>query len=72
VVFARGYGLADLGTREPVTTHTLFNVGSITKTFVAGAILILAEEGKLSLDDDLQKYFPQFKHPEIAASSSTS
>jgi len=66
-VFSAGYGLADLGTREPITTRTLFNLGSLSKTFVASAILILQERGKLSVDDPLSKYFPGFKHPELAA-----
>ncbi len=66
VVFARGYGLADLVTREPVTTRTLFNLGSLSKTFVANALLILQERGRLSVDDPLAKYFPDFKHPDLA------
>ncbi len=66
VVFSRGYGLADMVTREPITTETLFNLGSVSKTFVANAILMLEEQGKLSLDDDLYQYFPGFKNPEIA------
>ncbi len=66
VVFSRGYGLADLDTGEPIGASTLFNVGSLSKTFVAGAVLILVERGELSLDDPLSKYFPDFKHPELA------
>lgn len=66
VVFARGYGLADLETREPITTRTLFNLGSLSKTFVANAVLILEERGKLSVDDPLSKYFSDFKHRELA------
>lgn len=66
VIFKGGYGIADINTREPITTRTLFNTGSISKTVVAYGILKLAAENKLSLDDDLSKYFPDFKHPEIA------
>jgi CubicO group peptidase (beta-lactamase class C family) len=66
VVFSGAYGLADLRTREPITTRTLFNLGSISKTFVANAILILQEEGKLSVDDRLSVFFPGFKDAEIA------
>jgi CubicO group peptidase (beta-lactamase class C family) len=66
-VFAAGYGLADLETREPITTRTLFNLGSLSKTFVASAILILQERGKLSVDDPLDRYFPAFKNPALAA-----
>jgi CubicO group peptidase (beta-lactamase class C family) len=64
-IFSKSYGLADLETKEPVTDKTLFNVGSITKTFVMNSILILRDEGKLSLEDSLIKYFPEFKNKEI-------
>jgi CubicO group peptidase (beta-lactamase class C family) len=61
-VFAGGYGLADMETKDPITTKTLFNLGSISKTFVAHGILILHEQGKLSVEDPLEKYF-SFKDP---------
>jgi CubicO group peptidase (beta-lactamase class C family) len=66
VVFSKGYGIADIKTKEPITTNTLFNLGSITKTFVANAILLLQEQGKLSVEDNLLKYFPDFKNKVIA------
>lgn len=66
IVFSKGYGLANMETVEEITDETLFNLGSISKTFVANAILILEHEGKLSLDDSLLKYFPNFKNSEIA------
>jgi CubicO group peptidase (beta-lactamase class C family) len=66
ILFHKGYGLADLKTRERITTKTLFNLGSISKTFVANAILILQEQGKLSVEDSLYKYFPAFKNKAIA------
>lgn len=66
ILFSKGYGIADLETGEPVTTKTLFNLGSISKTFVANAILILAEQRKLSLEDSLSMYFPEFKNKRIA------
>ena len=65
VLLEKGYGVADLTTRDPITPNTSFNTGSISKTFVMNGILILASEGKLSLDDPLEKYFPDFKNPEI-------
>lgn len=65
-IFASGYGLADRVTKEPITTQTLFNTGSISKTFVSNVILQLADEGKLSLLDSLSKYFSDFKNPDIA------
>jgi CubicO group peptidase (beta-lactamase class C family) len=66
VVFSKSYGLADLGTKEQITNKTLFNLGSISKTFVMNSILMLRDEGKLSLEDSLIKYFPEFKNKEIA------
>ncbi|MCZ8070222.1 MAG: serine hydrolase domain-containing protein [bacterium] len=66
VVFAKGYGQADLHSKESITTKTLFNTGSISKTFICNVILQLADEGKLSLTDSLSKYFPDFKNPGIA------
>lgn len=67
VVYSKGFGIADLATKTPITNHTLFNLGSISKTFVSNAILILQSQGKLSLDDPMDKYFPDFKNKEIAA-----
>ncbi len=66
ILFTKGYGIADIQTREPITPSTLFNLGSISKTFVANAILILQQEGKLSVEDSLAKYFPYFKNQSIA------
>jgi len=66
IIYQKGFGLADIVTKEPITPNTLFNTGSISKTFVAFGILKLAKENKLSLDDDLYKYFPDFKDSSIA------
>ena len=66
IIYKKGFGIADIQTNEPITSKTLFNIGSASKTFVAYGILKLAQEGKLSLDDDLYKYFPDFKDPAIA------
>ncbi len=66
IVFAKGYGLSDLKTQEAITTKTLFNLGSISKTFVANGILLLQQQGKLSVEDSLYKYFPDFKNKAIA------
>src|SRR5689334_18082609 len=57
VIFEKGYGVADIETKEKVTPATLFNVGSITKTFVSNTILLLAAEGKLNVNDSLSLYF---------------
>jgi CubicO group peptidase (beta-lactamase class C family) len=66
VIFSKGYGLADLSTKESISSTTLFNLGSISKTFVANAILILQQQGKLSVEDSLYKFFPAFKNKAIA------
>ena len=66
VIFSKGYGLSDLVTKEKITPQTLFNTGSISKTFVSNTILSLVEENKLSLLDSLEKYFPDFKNKVIA------
>ncbi|GIL23458.1 MAG: serine hydrolase [Bacteroidota bacterium] len=64
--FSSAYGLADLQSKEKITTKTLFNTGSISKTFVSYVILALAQEGKLSLNDSIAAYFPDFKNPALA------
>jgi CubicO group peptidase (beta-lactamase class C family) len=66
VIYAAAKGLADLREKKLITTQTLFNLGSISKTFVANAILILQAEGKLSVEDPLITYFPDFKNKDIA------
>jgi len=66
IAFLKSYGLADLKTGEKITENTVFNTGSISKTFVANGILILEERDSLSLNDSIYKYFKDFKNPEIA------
>ncbi|WKZ59158.1 MAG: serine hydrolase domain-containing protein [Cyclobacteriaceae bacterium] len=67
-LFLKSYGLADLVTKESISPKTLFNLGSISKPFVAYGILMLRDEGKLSLDDPISKYFPDFKNKSMAES----
>jgi D-alanyl-D-alanine carboxypeptidase len=55
---ARGYGFANLELSVPASAETLFRIGSITKQFTAAAVLQLAEQGKLKLDDELAKHLP--------------
>lgn len=54
-----GYGLADVELNVSVTPDTLFQSGSVGKQFTASGVMLLVEEGKLSLDDPLSKFFPQ-------------
>ncbi len=65
-VYLKYFGLADMVTGEKISANTLFNLGSISKTVVANGILILQEEGKLSVTDPVSKYFPEFRSREIA------
>ena len=56
----KGYGLADIENRVPMTDSSVLRVGSVTKQFTAAAILRLVDQGKLSVDDPLSKYVPDF------------
>jgi CubicO group peptidase (beta-lactamase class C family) len=60
IIYARGYGIANLEYSLPWTPQTPSRTGSISKQFVGMCIAILAEQGKLSLDDNIQKYFPDW------------
>jgi CubicO group peptidase (beta-lactamase class C family) len=57
---ARGYGAANLKTRTPVSRETNFRLASLTKQFTAMSIMILAERGKLALDDSMRAFTPGF------------
>lgn len=60
IVHKGGYGLADLDHDIPITPTTIFQVGSMAKQFTATAIVLLAQDGKLSLDDEVRKHLPEF------------
>jgi CubicO group peptidase (beta-lactamase class C family) len=59
IVYERGYGLAQLEYDVPITPTTVFHVASVSKQFTAFAVTMLAEEGKLSLDDDIRIHLPE-------------
>lgn len=59
IVYQRGYGMADLEHDIPITPASVFYVGSVSKQFTAFAVALLAERGKLSLDNDARKYIPE-------------
>jgi CubicO group peptidase (beta-lactamase class C family) len=61
VLFNKAYGVADLSTGLPMRADTPFYIASIAKQFTAAAIIMLAEKGRLSYDDQLVKYFPELK-----------
>jgi CubicO group peptidase (beta-lactamase class C family) len=60
IVYRKCYGLADLETQRPITADSSFYLASISKQFTAIAIMLLAEQGKLSYDDRVSAYFPRF------------
>jgi CubicO group peptidase (beta-lactamase class C family) len=59
-ILAKGYGFADLENDVPATAETVYRIGSITKQFTSAAIMRLVEQGKVSLDDTLQKFLPNY------------
>lgn len=64
LIYAKGYGMANLEYSLPNTPTSVFRIGSTSKQFTAACIVLLAEQGKLSLDDPLTSHFPDF--PEYA------
>jgi D-alanyl-D-alanine carboxypeptidase len=56
----KGYGLADLELDVPTPRGATYEIGSVTKQFTAASILLLAEDGKLALDDELTKFLPDY------------
>ena len=61
VVLMKGYGIKEKGTSDKVNENTLFMIGSNSKAFTATALAILDAEKKISLDDKVQKWLPDFK-----------
>lgn len=59
IVYKRGYGMEDLNEDVRIAPGTVFHVASMSKQFTAAAIVLLAQQGKLSLDDDVRKYIPE-------------
>ena len=66
VALKAGYGMADLERGVPINADTVFESGSVAKQFTAMAILLLAQQGKISLDDPMRKYLPEL--PDYGAS----
>ncbi|MGA2078805.1 MAG: serine hydrolase domain-containing protein [Terriglobia bacterium] len=63
VILDKGYGFANLEWQIPNLPSTKFRLGSITKQFTAASILLLAERGKLSVNDPVKKYLPMPRQP---------
>lgn len=64
IEWARGYGIVEAGKSKPVTTETLFQAGSISKPIAAMVTLRMVQEGKLSLDEDVNRKLVSWKVPE--------
>ncbi|HEV8446640.1 MAG TPA: serine hydrolase domain-containing protein [Gemmatimonadaceae bacterium] len=58
-IYERGYGMANLETGTPIRPSSIFHVASVSKQFTATAIMLLARDGKLSVDDNIRKYLPE-------------
>ncbi len=70
LVYQKGYGYANLDWDIPITPRTVFYVGSISKQFTAAAIVLLAHDAKLDLDDDVRRFLPEMpeRDPEVVSS----
>jgi CubicO group peptidase (beta-lactamase class C family) len=65
LLFAKGYGMANLEYDVPITPASIFHVASVSKQFTGYAMVLLARQGKLGLDDDVRRYLPWF--PDLGA-----
>ena len=65
IVFENYMGTGHLNSNDTVTATTPFHIASVSKTFTAMAVLKLAQDGKLNIDDELVKYFPNFNYPGV-------
>lgn len=61
-IYDRAFGAANVENGRPNSVNTIFAVGSVTKTFTAAAIELLAERGKLHYDDTLDRFVPEYRH----------
>ncbi|GAB5554507.1 MAG: hypothetical protein Sapg2KO_40980 [Saprospiraceae bacterium] len=59
LIWSKAYGLANLEHGVPINNQTVFDLGSVSKQFTAACILLLQQEGKLNIDDPIQKYLPE-------------
>jgi CubicO group peptidase (beta-lactamase class C family) len=59
IIYQRGYGMANLDHDVPITPRTVFHVASVSKQFTAAAVVLLAQDGKLTLDDEVRQHIPE-------------
>ena len=64
-IFHKSYGYSDAEKKIELDKNSIFRIASITKTITALGILKLMENGELNLDDEIEKYLPQFKSPKV-------
>lgn len=65
LIYKNGFGFTNFRSKNRVTTETPFQLASVSKPFTATAVLILVDEGKISLDDDIRKFFPNFPYEDV-------
>jgi len=63
LVWTKGYGYADWARQVPADSKTVYDIGSVAKTFNSTALMLLRDDGRLNLDDPIEKYLPEFKFP---------
>jgi methyl acetate hydrolase len=72
VLYEGAFGLMDVGNKKPMTKDAIFRIASMTKPVTSVAVMMLVEQGKLSLDDPVSKYVPSFKDREVIATFNAS
>ncbi len=71
VLFSENFGFQNIENQDPVTENTIFRLASLTKPVVSVAVLQLIEEGKLNLDDSVEKYLPFFRNVKVFSTQQT-
>lgn len=64
ILYQGAFGLMDVGKQKPMTKEAIFRIASMTKPVTSVSVMMLVEQGKLSLDDPVSKYLPSFKDRE--------
>ena len=67
IVFTHAYGVRDTTTKQPVTTRTMFALGSLTKSFTSLGVMLLVQDGKVKLDEPVVTYLPEYRLSDPAA-----
>ena len=70
IVYRKAFGYADIEAKRPFTTEDLLLIASVSKPLAASVIMVLVEQGKLKLDDSVEKYLPEFKGKKVKGSDS--